>query len=115
MAYVLTRTGDQQMGSDLSQMTLSYLENELPNYVEHADRYNYEVCYLISGELEKAMDQLELSFAHGHYGGWGLWSQLDLYDPLRGTDRFQAMMQNIRENAARQRANLARMEAETNT
>jgi len=115
MAYVLSRTGDEAMGIDLTRMTLSYLENELPNYIEHADRFGYETCYLMTGELEKAMGQLELSFAHGHHDGWGIWTQLDLFDPLRDTERFQAMMQDIRESAARQRANLEKMKAEAKT
>ncbi len=115
IAYVLFRTGDEAMGADLTRMTLSYLENELPNYIEHADRFGYATCYLMTGELEKAMDRLELSFAHGHHDGWGMWTQMDLFDPLRDTERFQAMMQNIRESAARQRANLEKMEAEAET
>ena len=112
MAYVMSRTGEEKLSNDLLNMTLSYLENELPGYVEHADRYFYEGCYLISGEYDKALDQLEVSFAHGHSSGWWMWTNFSLFDPLRGTPRFEAMMQNLLETAATQRANLARMEVE---
>ena len=112
MAYVMLRTGDEELSTDLLNMTLSYLENELPNYVEHADRFFYEGCYLMTGDLDKAMDHLETSFAHGHHGKWWMWANLSMFDPLKGTERFEAMMTNIRETAAIQRANLARMETE---
>ena len=112
MAYVMSRTGEEKLSNDLLNMTLSYLENELPGYVEHADRYFYEGCYLVAGEFDKALERLEVSLAHGHYSAWWLWFNLSLFDPLRGTERFEAVMQNIQETAARQRTNLARMEAE---
>jgi TolB-like protein len=112
MAYVMLRSGDEALSEDLVQMTLSYLENELPNYIDHADRYFYEGCYLMKGDLEKVMDLMETSIAHGHHSSWWIWSNLPLFDPLRGTERYEALMHGIRERAASQRANLARMELE---
>ena len=112
MAYVMSRSGEETLSADLLNMTLSYLENELPNYIDHADRFFYEGCYLMAGEFDKAMDQLDISFAHGHYGQWWIWGNLSLFDPLRGTERYEAMMQNISETAAAQRTNLAQMETE---
>jgi len=115
MAYILSRSGEETLGADLMKMTLSYMENELPNYIEHADRYDYAACYLMTGDYEKAMDSLEVAVEHGHYTQWWIWSNLSLYDPLRGTDRYEALMLAIRETAENQRANLARMEQETGT
>ncbi len=112
MAFVMSRNGEVALSTDLVNMTQSYLENELPNYIEHADRYPYERCYLMSGQNDKAMDHLEIIFEHGHYTAWWLWSNLSLYEPLRGTERFEALMQKIRTTAADQRANLAQMDAE---
>jgi len=112
MAYVLSRSGEDTLGADLLKMTLSYMENELPNYIEHADRYDYTGCYLMTGEYDKAMEFLELAFEHGHYSQWWLWTNLSLYDPLRGTDRYEALMLEFKKTAAIQRANLDRMELE---
>ena len=112
MAYAMSRNGEEKLSTDLLNMTLSYLENELPNYVEHADRFFYEGCYLLAGEFDKALDQLEISIDHGHSSGWWLWANFSLFDPLRGTKRFEALMQSQQETASNQRANLARMEAE---
>ena len=112
IAYVMSRNGEEALSGDLLKMTLSYLENELPNYIEHADRFFYEGCYLMAGEYDKAMDQLEISFAHGHYAQWWIWGNLSLFEPLRGTERYEAMMQKIHATTAAQRANLAQLEAE---
>jgi TolB-like protein/cytochrome c-type biogenesis protein CcmH/NrfG len=112
MAYIMSRSGENELSADLLKMTLSYLENELPNYIEHADRYGYDSCYLMTGDNDKAMDQLETAFEHGHYGAWWIWTNFSLYEPLRGTDRFEAMMQEILATGTTQRANLARMELE---
>jgi len=115
MSYVLSRSGEETLGADLLKMSLSYMENELPNYVAHADRYDYVGCYLMTGEYDKAMDFLEIAVEHGHYSQWWLWTNLSLYEPLRGTDRYEALMLGIHETAAMQRANLARMEQEKGT
>ncbi len=112
MAYVMSRNGEEALGADLVRMTLSYLENELPNHIEHADRYPYEACYLLEGDYDKAMDSLEITFEHSHYSGWWLWTKLPLYEPLRGSERFEALMQKFHAKAAEQRANLALLEAE---
>jgi tetratricopeptide (TPR) repeat protein len=113
MAYVLSRAGEETLGADLLIMTLSYMENELPNYIAHADQYNYAGCYVMTGEYDKAKDYLEIAFEHGHYAEWWVWPNLPLYDPLRGTDRFETIMQKIKEATAIQRASLARLQLET--
>ncbi|NIP17344.1 MAG: tetratricopeptide repeat protein [Xanthomonadales bacterium] len=112
MAYIMRLTGDEEAGRRLLQMTLAYLENELPNYVAHADRYGFEFCYMVSGDHEAALDALETSVAHGHYGGWWLMSRLSLFDPLRGDPRFEAVEQQLSDMATRQRASLAQWEAQ---
>jgi TolB-like protein/tetratricopeptide (TPR) repeat protein len=112
VAYVMMRTGDEAMGQDLLNMTISYLENELPAYVDHADAYN-QGCYAVAGDIEKALQSLQLNLEHGHIGGWWFWSQLPQMEPLRGDPRFEAIMLAIREKVAAQRANLAGMDDET--
>ena len=111
VAYVLMRTGDEEMGRNLLSMTISYLENELPNYVDHAPMYD-QGCYAVAGDVEKALETLELTVAHGHTGGWWFWSKLPQMELLRGEPRFEALMQTIRENGAAMRANLASIENE---
>jgi hypothetical protein len=112
MAYVMSMTGDEELAAGLVNMSISYLENELPNHVQHADRYFSEACYLLSGEPEKFLGQLTTTFEHGHYGGWWIWSKLPMFEPVRGTEEFESFMHNVREETARQRANLASWQAD---
>jgi TolB-like protein/Tfp pilus assembly protein PilF len=112
LALVMTNTGSTEDAADLVEISRAYLENELPNYVEHADRYGVSLCYLMQGDNELALNALETEFAHGHHSQWWIWQMAPNYEPLRGDPRFEAMFDEIRETAAQQRANLARMEAE---
>jgi hypothetical protein len=63
---MMQRTGDPELGTDLIRTSLDYLENELPKYIDHADRYWPEACYVATGEMEKALQAVELHVAHGH-------------------------------------------------
>jgi tetratricopeptide (TPR) repeat protein len=111
-AWLLMQTGEEALGQSLLDMTLAYMEVELPNYIAHADRYGYMPCYLAKGDLNKALESLETTVEHGHYGGWWLWTTVPLWEPLRGEPRFEAALQSIRDRVAIQRENLRRMEAE---
>ncbi len=111
VAWVLARTGEPDVGEALLARTLDYMENELPKYVEHADRFDYPACYLIRGDLDRAIAAFETQVEHGHYSFWWLNTRMPWYEPLRGTLRFEAAMQQIHANNERQRANLARVDA----
>jgi TolB-like protein len=111
-AWILFQTGDATMGAELLTATLSYLEDELPGYIEHADRYGAEYCYVIRGDNEKALTAIETAVEHGHLKGWYFWRKHPQMEPLWGTPRFEAAMQQIAEELARQRENLSRMKAE---
>lgn len=110
-ALVLMRTGDETLGRDLLNMTTTYLETELPGYLEHAELYD-QGCYAVAGDIQKALESLEQNVAHGHYSGWWLWTQLPQFEPLRGQPRFEAVMQTIRERGDAMRARLAAVENE---
>ena len=111
-AWILTQTGDATMGAELLTATLSYLEDELPGYMEHADRYGTEWCYVVRGDNEKALAAIETAVEHGHFQGWYFWRKHPEMQPLWGTPRFEAAMQRVAEELARQRENLSRMKAE---
>jgi TolB-like protein/Tfp pilus assembly protein PilF len=111
-AWIMMRTGDQSLGEELLGMTIDYIENELPQYMEHADRFGYPGCYLASGDHAKALDAFETQVAHGHIGGWWVNTRMPWFEPLRGEPRFEAALQSIRDRMAVQRENLARMEAQ---
>ena len=112
VGWLMMRTGDEDMGQELLDMTIKYLEDELPRYIDHADRNNYAGCYIVRGDIEKSLAAFETQVAHGHISGWWLQTRLPWYDPLRGEPRFEAALQQIRDRVAMQRENLARMDSE---
>jgi TolB-like protein len=112
VGYVMMRTGEEAKGRQLIDMTLNYVENELPTYVDHADRFGLENCYLVNGDYEKALTAIETSFEHGHINGWWIQTRFPWYEPIRGEPRYEAAMQSVRDRMAIQRENLARIDAE---
>ena len=114
VGWAMQLTGDAQMGVELVRTSLDYLEQDLPRFVRHADRYWIDACYLAVGETEKAMRSIDTRISHEHFGGW-LWARkLSIYEPLWGDPRFEAAMQTVEDAMAVQRANLAQMETAAN-
>jgi len=114
VGWIMLLTGDEQMGGDLVRTSLDYLEQELPRYVEHADRYSVEACYMALGETDRALSAIETRVSHGHWGQWWFIRKMPLYEPLWGDPRFEATMQVIEDGIAVQRARLARTETAAN-
>jgi TolB-like protein len=114
VGWIMARTGDEQMGSDLVNVSLDYLERELPRYVEHTDRYSIDACYMALGQADKALASIETQVEHGHWGQWWFWRKMPLFEPLWGEPRFEAAMQTIQDGLVIQRANLARTETAAN-
>ncbi len=108
VGWVMARTGDEQMGGDLVRASLDYLEQELPRYVQHADRYSIDACYMALGETDKALAAIETRVSHGHWAQWWFWRKMPVYEPLWGDPRFEAAMQRIQDEIAIQRASLER-------
>jgi TolB-like protein/Tfp pilus assembly protein PilF len=107
VADILIRTGDEETGRALAQQALDYLENELPQYIEHADRWGIEDCYLALGQHDQAMDAIEKRVEHGHGFGWFFMRKEPQYEPLWGTARFEAVWQKIQDDLVGQRERAA--------
>ena len=107
VADILIRTGDEETGLALLQQATDYLENELPRYMEHADRWGIDKCYLALGQPDKAMSAIEQRVAHGHGFGWFFMRKEPQYEPLWGTPRFEAVWQKIQKDLAEQRERAA--------
>lgn len=112
MAWVFMRTGDESMGHDLATETLTYLEQALPKYLLHADRFNSAGCYAALGDLEGALKSLEVQVNHNHISNW---SFVHFWPPLKivhDDPRFIAMDQQVKEELQRQRVIVEAMYAE---
>jgi len=109
--WVLARTGDEQTGLALLNQGTEYLDHTLPRYIEDTSRYNVATCHVAMGSRERALDALEMRFAHGHYADWQLLRRWPLYEPLWGDPRFEAALGQAEQAIARQREEVIRLEA----
>jgi hypothetical protein len=106
VSLLLQRTGDPQLAEGLARTALDYLENELPGYVEHVDRYNSEECHLVLGQEGAALDVLVTRLDHRHYSFWWLIEATPHLRPLQAEPRLVAALQRTKEDIALQRAEL---------
>jgi tetratricopeptide (TPR) repeat protein len=106
VGLVLQRTGDPEFGEDLAVAALDYLENELPRYVAHTDRFIIEDCYLALERNDEALETVVTRMNHGHYAFWWLYTTNPHYQPLWAEPRFEAALQGVEEDIAAQRAEL---------
>ena len=109
IANTMLHTGDEEMAHDLLRVVITYMETELPNYLDDADRFINIGCYVAVGELEKALDAFEVQVDHGHYAFWWSWMNAPMVKPLHGNPRWEAAMAKIHKRNAQQREILARM------
>jgi len=110
VGWIMEHAGDAQMGAELLRTSLDYMEQDLPRYIRHADRYWIDVCYLAVGQPDKALLAIEERLNDRHYDGWWWMRKLPVYEPLWGDPRFEAAMQKVEDEMAIQRANLAQTE-----
>jgi TolB-like protein len=113
IGLTLTRTGDEQLGRDLLNHAVNYWEQTAPLYIRHSDRYPSFDCYAYLGDVEKSLDALEITLAHGH--ALRYWLNIASNPELRMIQehpRFAAMDEKARAELKRQRENLAQLEAE---
>jgi TolB-like protein/Flp pilus assembly protein TadD len=111
IGWILLKTGDVELGNDLLDMAETYLVDELPQYIDHADRYTVDACYSARGRIEESLDSIETWVSHRHYQGWYFLRSHPQWEPLQGHPRFEAAMQQIQDDLAVQRANLAAIES----
>ena len=106
------RTGDESMGRDLATETLTYLEETLPNYLLHADRFNSAGCYAALGDIEGALNSLEVQVNHNHISDWTFVHVWPPFKIVLDDPRFIAMDQQVKEELERQRVIVEAMYAE---
>ena len=110
----MERADDAQMGAELVRRSLDYLEQDLPRYMRHTDRYWIDVCYLAVGQPDKALLAIEERLNDRHYDGWWWLRKLPVYEPLWGDPSFEAAMRKVEDEMAIQRTRLAPGETAAN-
>lgn len=108
VGYALRRTGDEELGRQLIASTMAYGANELSHWVRFADdEIDLPSCHAAAGRPAAALEALEARFNAGGYQGWTFYRDNDLFEPLQGNPRFEALMQDVETEMDRQRAELA--------
>ncbi len=87
-SWILINTGDIESGNDLLQQTTALLDESLPMAIEHSDAWSPEICYLTSGDVEKALDSIETQLEHGHLYWRDFYYRMPMYDLIRNEPRF---------------------------
>ncbi|MBT8061340.1 MAG: hypothetical protein KJO85_01570, partial [Gammaproteobacteria bacterium] len=107
-AWTLAQTGDEELGLALLDQALAFVER-MPTYVEHADNWKIEVCYLAVGNTDKAMQIIETQLAHNHLFWWKTYHQLPMYEAVRFEPRYQEIRTEVERRLAEQREKVAQM------
>ena len=110
-SWILMNTGDKELGADLLRQTTIFLDETLPAARQHADKWSPEICYLTSGDTEKALDSIEMQLDHGHLYQRDLIFRMPMYDQIRDEPRFQAVVEERERRIAIQREAVAQMDA----
>ncbi len=111
VADVLRRQGEQAMADLLVADVVTFVTEELPRYKEYANSAgNLAYCHAYRGDFDAAMDEIESNLRNRQFVFWWQSRALELFDPLKGNARYEALMQAFEAEMARQRASLDRLE-----
>ncbi len=100
---VLIRSGDEALGRELLGRAVRYLEEELPRYIEHPERYTTAACHASLGDADRALDGLERLLEGRHYWSWRVLAQWPPIKALNDRERFAALQARFEAEMDRQR------------
>jgi hypothetical protein len=111
-SWVLINTGDEEKGRQLLQTNTAFLDETLSARTEHVDVHKPEICYLTSGDTEKALQSIEKQLAHNHLEDWDIYHKLPMYDLIRNLPRFLAAVEERERIISEQRKIIENMNHE---
>ena len=99
------------MGFELLEMVTTYLQEELPQYTEI---YPYQLvdCYAALGDFDQALESLSKTDEHRLWAGWYFLERSPMFEPIWNEPRYLEFLTNLHAELARQRENLAHLEAQ---
>lgn len=104
VGWVLLQTGDEELGRQLLQETVVFLEETLPRYIKHADSYDISQCYAALGDVEAVVADLETVVEHNHIAGWNQKINSPAMQIVRDDPRFIELNRRVNEEIQRQAA-----------
>ena len=111
IGWVLMQTGDRTLGQDLILETITYLEETLPRYIKHADRYSIQICHAALGDTDAALNAVEQNFDHNHFSDWKFTHAWPPIRELWDEPRYIEVLQKVEAELARQREVIVQMYA----
>jgi TolB-like protein len=112
IAWVLMRTGDEALGRELLAQSITYLEDSLPQYIAHADRYTTAFCHAALGDIDATLGSMNQLVAHNHIKDWLLMKIWPPIRPVLDDPRYIALDQKVTDELARQRTTIETLAAE---
>jgi TolB-like protein/Tfp pilus assembly protein PilF len=109
IAWVLMKTGDEELARNLLIYTVAYLEEELPKYIEHGDRHGVTACHAALGDKEATLASLEDYVEHGHLEGWAYLRMWPPFEFLLDNARFIELDSRVNQSIAAQAAVVEKM------
>jgi hypothetical protein len=109
IAWVLMKTGDEELARNLLIYTVAYLEEELPKHIEHGDRHGVTACHAALGDKEATLASLEDYVEHGHLADWAYLRLWPPYEFLLDNPRFIELNSQVNQSIAAQASTVEKM------
>ncbi|HSG96899.1 MAG TPA: tetratricopeptide repeat protein [Woeseiaceae bacterium] len=102
-AKVLLETpGSEARGRELLAKTIAFQQDDLPNLVQYPERYNADTCFALNGDVDKALDVMQLQLDHHFVETWRWKRQNPVFDHIREHPRFVALQSEFDARTAEQ-------------
>lgn len=89
ISWILMHTGDEALGEQLLQESITFFDEQLVRVHEHVDHFWPDVCYLTAGDTERGLRAIEKRLERNDLYGWEF-LRMPMYDLVRNEPRFQA-------------------------
>jgi len=108
MSYsMLGSEGNEAGGQALLEASIELYENQLVDLLQHPESRDFDLCYLLTGEHDKALDILELQLENNFVFSWPWDHRMRPYDAVREHPRFVAARLEYERRMSEQRELLA--------
>ena len=102
IAWVFMKTGDEELARNLLTYTVAYLEEELPQHIEHGERHGVAACHAALGDSEATLASLEEYVEHGHLDDWAYLRIWPAFEFLLDNSRFIELDSQVSQSIAAQ-------------